>query len=280
MIAYTSLAESRKKIQERTIFREKVEKWWKENGLWVPPFLAKNNDEMPFGVFARQIATFRYEDAIFLLLTEKGGLQPMWIEYTIDRFSVASPFKRSLLKRTVCAGCGREGGYRLKVEKLGDIDSKSGSILLTIETDRGEKLVDFHHRIFDRFVGERCREDLSSWLHAAGNWAQNFYEAYFSLFVAHCVLFENYEEEENGKKSVGFYGTALSAFNRNLERFGVEPLIVAMPTWQEKYAFYPQRSDWRNDGVLTWDDLSVSRKQDSRVQSTYSMHPGMLHVNI
>jgi hypothetical protein len=279
MITYTDLSKSKETLRERTLLKEKVEKWWKANGLWVPSFLAQNNDGMPFGVFVRQIATFRYEDALFLLLAESGNLQPMWLEYTIDRFSVASPFKTSLLKRTVCDGRGRNGGYRLRVERLGNIHSASGSLLSTIDTDSGEKLVDIHHRIFDRFVGERQREDLSSWLHAAGNCARNFYDAYFSLFVAHCILFENYEEEENGKKSVELYGIAQSAFNNNLERFGAEPLIVAMPTWQEKLAFYPQRSDWRNDGVLTRDDLSVPRKTDHGETTMYPLLPALLHGN-
>nr|HOP40400.1 hypothetical protein [Geobacteraceae bacterium] len=264
----------------RTSLKERVEKWWKENGLWIPPFLSQNHNGMPYGVLVRQIATFRYEDSTFLLLAESGNLQPMWLEYTIDRFSVSSPYKRSLLKRTTCEGLGRNGGYRLRVERLGNIDSASGAILSTIETDRGEQLVDYHHRIFDRFVGKTQREDLSSWLHAAGSCAQDFYDAYFSLFVAHCILFENYEEEENGKKSPVLYGIAKSAFNSNRERFGAEPLIVAMPTWQGKYAFYPQQLDWRNDGVLTRDDLLVSREMDYHKPSTHSPHPAMLHGTI
>jgi hypothetical protein len=262
MITYTNLTETKKKIQERTLLKEIVEQWWKEKGLWVPPFLALKDDSISYGVFVRQIATFRYEDAAFLLLTEGGGLQPMWLEYTLDRFAASSPYKRSLVKRNLCGGCGRNGGYRLKVERLANINDLSGSILSKIDTGRGEKLVVFHHSIFDQFVGEGRREDLSSWLKAAGNCAQEFYSAFFSLFVAHCILFENYEEEENGKKSSELYGVVQSAFRNNIESFGVEPMIVAMPTWKDKFAFYPQRPDWRDDGVLTRDDLAVPGKTD------------------
>ena len=240
-------------LLERAEFKPLVEEWWEENGWGKPPLPNLSN----IGLIARPIATFRYEDALFVTLCERHGLTPVWSEYTGDKLSTVSNVKRSLLHVSFCSGRGRNNGLKIgRVQKLADVNRYIGQPLNTINTDAGT-LVDFHHQHQDRvFSNENAalRFDWTLWLKQIGS-AKDYYEAYLSEFIAHAILFEDYHAGESGAILNNFSAVVFEpAWQAVSKRFGVPPLITPLP-WHEDYRYYPADEHWREHGVLRQEHL-------------------------
>jgi len=243
---YTDLTDARAVLESRQDLIPEVERYWREEGWRVPDFPHVGRA----GYLCRNIATFRYEDAVFLLLCRAAGLEPCWLEYVTDKYSSQSSVKHSYLRYLRCCGRGRNGGPKVEkvspVRRLGWLD---GHRLCDITLDDGTPLVEHHHAIFDRFAPPDRRCDISDWLSAIGR-ARDYYVASVSLFVAHGVLFEDYHGGESGDKLDAFTTDVFEpAFDRVFERFGVRPIIVRMP-WFTEMKYYPADLDWRGHGII------------------------------
>ena len=242
------------RLSARETFKSLVEEWWEENGWGKAPLPNLSN----VGLIARPIATFRYEDALFVTLCERHGLTPVWSEYTGDKLSTVSNVKRSLLHVNLCSGRGKKNGLQLnRVERLANVNHWIGKPLNTIRTIHGSSLVDFHHQHQDRvfsFENAALRFDWTLWLKQIGS-AKDYYEAYLSAFIAHAILFEDYHAGESGAVldnfSAGVFEPAWQAVSK---RFGVPPLITPLP-WHEDYRYYPADEHWREHGVLRQEHL-------------------------
>lgn len=258
-------------LHTRRHLRSEVEAWWQSQGWGIPDLPQPNGHQL--AVFARHVATFRYEDALFVLLAERGGLEPVWLEYTADRFADVSPYKHSLGSPTFATHRGRSGGLGLKgLREVGfpgrksliHFNSANGRPINQISLVDGRPLVDFHHEHQDRMMGGRARRfDLSTWLQQIGK-AKDYYAAYLSLFVAHLALFEDYHGGESAGQDGG--GGVLFDFTSHVfepawqevvDRFGVEPLLVKMP-WHDFCRFFPLHPDWRENGVILPEHLEVN----------------------
>lgn len=258
-------------IEARRPLTQAVEAWWQEKGWGIPNIPPRNGH--PLGILARHVATFRYEDALFVLLAEQAGLEPVWLEYTGDRFADVSPFKHSLGRPVFCTRRGRNGGYGLTgLHEIGirgrkslfDFTCANGRPINGLRIFDGRPLVDFHHDRQDQMTGNTARRfDLTTWLRQIGS-AKDYYEAYLSLFVAHGVLFEDYHGGESAgqddKPDVLFDFTAKifePSWQAVCQRFGLEPLIVPLP-WYDYCRYYPLHPDWRDNGVILPEHLAVS----------------------
>lgn len=242
---YTSQEWAAEKLAQRTALRSEVEGWYASLGLEVPAQFAGQHRH---GVLARQVATFRYEDALFVRMAEEAGLLPAWIEYTGDKMVNVSSFKRALMHPRFSQGFGRNGGRRVVKRKLANIDTWQGKPLNAVICDGDQRLVDFHHAHQDAMYEGAVRLDQTEWLKSLGR-ASEYYEAYLALFVAHAVLFEDYHGGESGDVLTGFTRHVfLPAYERVVRRFGVPPVIVQLPWWDD-LGLYPSEPDWRWDAV-------------------------------
>lgn len=245
-VSYTELMDARETLANRKDLRSSVEEWWLFKGWGLPPLPPVTN----MAVMARQIGTFRYEDAAFVMRAENAGLVPVWLEYSGDKMNSRSNYKRSLLEIFHCDGRGRSGGLRIRSkEKFASIQEWSGKPLNVIKGHDNRTLLDYHHEHQDRVYPEAIRRDVTQWLQQMGA-ARDYYEATVSIYVAHAVLFEDYHGGESGEV-LGSFTTEIfePAWHATFERFGAVPIVVKLP-WGEGFRCYPMDDNWRNHGIV------------------------------
>lgn len=224
-----------------------VEKWWlKETGCDLSRIF--NNGQKAF--LARQIASFRYEDGVYVILAQRAGLIPHWLEYTGDKFSEESSLKRSYLRPQFCFGRGRKGGLKCgPALVLADFNQWRGKSLNTIMTIEGQSLVEWHHAHFKKMWPEAVNIDFTPWLISLGSPAR-YYPLFLALAVAHGILFENFHGGESESKLNAFAKRIFEfAWREVVCRFGERPLIAPLP-WQPEFALYPGDSNWREQAVI------------------------------
>jgi hypothetical protein len=245
---YISLETAREELIARSGLRACVEKQWANAGLEFPLSIPEG---VYYAAFARQLASFRFEDAQFILMSEKAGLQPSWLPYTADRFVTRSALKRSYILPMMAERYGRNGGLVVKRARLiADVNDCSGKKLNEIRTITSCTLPAWHKDRLHSAYGSAHVFDESAY---APTWSKlptkERYEAFLSFFVAHMVLFEDYHGGESGNELDGFTTTVFEpAFERVRERFGVSPLVVPVP-WKPEFAYYPESEllgSWRS----------------------------------
>lgn len=259
--------------QQDQKLRLSVEEWWETQGWGIPPIPATitttiNRHSLfgysdwfgqsdpwgtrsitsPFHMAAlpRQVATTRYEDRLFYLLARRAGLDPTWLEYTGDIFFEGSPGKKSLLHLHRCSGRGRNGGWKLRKQRLAELNCWNRKPLNTITTDDGQRLVDVHHAWQDQLFNNPRRIDMTEWLKHIGN-AKQYYAAALSLYICHGVMFEDFHGGESGEELRKLAQDVFEpAFDTVSTRFGCPPLIVQLP-WKEQLGFYPDGDRWNDE---------------------------------
>lgn len=246
---YISLEEARDVLHERKALIPQVEAWWKEEG-WKIPHIIHTGDA---GFFARQLASFRYEDLVFQQMCHKAGLTPVWLPYEADRFSDQSSLKRSYVRPLFCTGRGKNGGLQTRKRRLvPDMQAILGKRLNEIIIHDGTSLVDFHRQLHSRHSGGAVQE-VSGILTQIGN-PRAYYRFDMSLYIAHGILFEDFHGGESGQKLNRFTTQIFEpAFQEVARIFGVKPLIVQMP-WCKELGYYPENS---SSEALSVVDLSM-----------------------
>jgi len=243
---YTPLLEARQKLLDRKNTRPVIEAWWKARGWGLPPL--PPGVETP-AVLARQVATFRYEDAVFKILAEQAKLTPVCLEYTGDRMNSNSNYKKSLIHPKFFERFGRNGGMVTRKHKLARILKWVDKPLSSVVLDDGQLLLDFHHGLIAKLYPQYLYGDNSLWVKNIGG-AKQYYPAFLSLFLAHAVLFEDYHGGESGEALTSLSETLFApTFARLEQQFGVAPIIVKMP-WAPELALYPPNDLWLDHGVI------------------------------
>lgn len=191
----------------------------------------------PFAALARPIASARREDFHFFDVAQRLNLPAVWLEYQEDRFSASNIDKIGLCKTYVFRGWGRNGGPKLdRCDVVRNLDLCLGKKMKEIVTDKGESLVDFHHRIHAHAFsnGDGHYLDLSLWLKHWGK-ADNYYRPYLTLFICYGILFEEFDDEVSADFRENIF---LPAWQNVCRIFGVAPLIVRLP-WDQSLGWYP-----------------------------------------
>ncbi len=244
---YFSVNEAFVELGRRRSLRQQIIEYWGVKGVVFPRELITGE---PLAVIGRHVATFRYEDALFIWMATAVGFRPTWLTYVEDKFSTASKVKISLLHPYMTSRLNKVGGHHVNKRRLTNQGLWIGHPLSSVMTESGKTLMDFHGRRLSEACPEALVVDISYANRGWGGKASTYYQAYLSLFLAHSVLFEDYHGGESGAVLGGFTKTVFEpAFQVLVERFGVRPIIVPLP-WLPELAYHPEGeflSNWRNE---------------------------------
>ena len=192
-------------------------------------------------VLFRHVATLNYEIRRFLIGADalSDDLKPIIFEYLSDSFNNRNAWKFSLGKISLHKGLDKNKKQIFECKNIIDMNSSNNKPLHSVVTHWKQPLVDFHHEIFSRGFPHLKDNvfDLSTWLHKFGDNPKDFYKPFFTLFLKHGILFENYlfnKEEALFTKTV-----ILPIILEISKESGVKPLIVALePTEIEDDPFW------------------------------------------
>lgn len=240
---YVSLEEAKEEIWKRwndKALRKKVEDFL---GGDIPEILRAG----PKAVLSRDVITPDHECTRFLDQSKKINLEPVFFEYSQGKFVGKNSDKYHLCKLFFYEGIGNHGGEKISTKRIVDFNKYEGKQFNEIKTIWGENFLKFHHRLFTKTIpGVRSEDivDFSGWFNKhRGQSMEYYYLHFFSLFISHGILFENFltntEEMEFTKNKV------LPSFYKIEEMFGIKPLIVpAVPTEEEEklyWWYYPYK---------------------------------------
>ncbi len=190
-------------------------------------------------VLHRQLVTPNYEVLRFVSIADGMDLDPLFFEYTEDKFVTENEWKYSLGCQSFYMGHGKKGGIKLKNLKVIDFNASNGKKISEVKTLWSQTLPDFHHELFlTRFPNfGKNLFDGSSWYKDNGGNAKGYYKPFLSLFIKHGILFENFLLDY---KELSFTKEVfLPAFLEIAEETGLKPLIVALePTEIEEDIFW------------------------------------------
>lgn len=182
----------------------------------------------PRAFLSRDIITPDLEFEHFLELARDINLKPFFLEYSEDKFVARNDDKYYLCNMHFFNPQGKKGQEISHVRAV-DFNKWEGKKFCEVETLKGEKLVDFHHNLLSHFYPDQKQNvvEFSAWFNS-NRFALDFYYLYFfSLFICHGVLFENFLTED--KEELKFtLEKVIPSFNKVKELYGVKPLIVPL----------------------------------------------------
>ncbi|MFH0755116.1 MAG: hypothetical protein V1910_00415 [bacterium] len=189
------------------------------------------------GVLIRNVITPNYETELFIekVLTWKEQLEPLFLEYTEDKFVDKNESKFALGKISIYKGKNKKNEPIFEFKSIIDFHTSNGKSISSIKTFWNQFLIDFHHEFFlNNFPHFKNNVfDFSAWFQENGNFAKEYYKLLLLFFIKHGILFENFmlkNTELCFTKNV-----VLPAFLEILEETGLRPLIVELePTKEEE----------------------------------------------
>lgn len=152
------------------------------------------------------------------------GMSPVCFEYTGDRFHPGNQTKLHLGHLRFFHGRGQNGSAKTSRAPIVDVNAAQGRYFREIHTLWGEGLVSFHHRLTETVFPDIEVRDMSEWIESWGG-VDAFYDAYMSLCICHCVLFESFRMDNEQDFTERVF---IPAFKRATERFGFKPLIFPL----------------------------------------------------
>lgn len=202
----------------------------------LPPIMQGRKSMVLF----RHVATPNYEIHRFLICADSlQTLQPLILEYTADKFNNRNEMKFVLGKIPFHKGMNKNGEAIIERRNIIDINASNNVPLHEVTTLWGQRLVDFHHEMFETTFPhlKNAFLDLSPWLHELGPTAKDYYKGFLALFLRDGILFENFmidgSEREFTKHII------VPAMLEIEAECGYRPLIVALePTHIESDEFW------------------------------------------
>lgn len=253
---YTELVDTKNILDGRKSLKREVENAWVQKCGTFPSAIVPASH---CGVFARQLASFRFEDAYFILMCEKAGLAPTWLPYSTDIFVSLSPLKRSYIVPFCSERYSKNGSPIVKRNRI-VADTNAANLcerkrLCDIKTIEGQMLPQWHQqRLKKAYPSALILDEDSYGMTFNSLCVTDRYDLFLSLFVAHMVLFEDYHGGESGDELDGFTSRVFEpAFERVHKRFGMKPLIVPI-LWKPEFAYYPDGEllhTWRHAPFLS-----------------------------
>jgi hypothetical protein len=149
------------------------------------------------------------------------GLNPFLPEYIQDKFVHLNDEKKGLARLRLSMPDGRG------ICDIVDWQSEQGKRLSEVVLKTGERLVDFHHHLFELAGYPIERTDKSEYFSSLRPPA-NGYFYYLSHFVAHGVVFEAIFEDEDPKEDQFTYEVIYPNIEKIEKMFGLRPLIVQL----------------------------------------------------
>lgn len=213
--------------------RKEIKKRWEDNELEkkvndfldndIPDFLI----DKPKALLMRQIQSPNLEFVRFIKMVNNNNLDFALPEYLDDVYIPENMVKYYLGKMYFDLGMGKNGGKKISNYTLINIAKSKGKKIKDIETNFGNKLVDFHHNIlyseFPETIGKT--KDMTKWLNKNGRFPA-FYYKLIVLALRNCIIFDSFilnDEEKYMTKNI-----VLPAVKEIKQKFGVKPLIVRL----------------------------------------------------
>ncbi len=197
----------------------------------------------PILYLARHVGTPNFETLRFIYLMKHLGLKTVITQDSKGIFVSQNNVKRALCKLPICRSVTQKNSTlheQYHNVTIVDFNKTDGKIFSEIETVWGEKLINFHQRLFRELELEEVEfPDDADWIdrHYRGNLLRH-YKDLMALFLVHGIFFENYNPDE--PQEVYFVRTILRpACEYVKEKFGYYPLIVQVfPTTFESTLFW------------------------------------------
>lgn len=174
-------------------------------------------------VLPRHIATPNNEALYVLEQARKHGAVAVFSQDPNDKFTSVNNLKRRLARPEIHEETSSGPSYR-KIDIV-DLQQNEGKRLHEVHCRDGQPLIDFHNSLFDRLpVRDFIVADDSDWIDRKHRGAiLNHYRCYLALFIAHGVLFEEFETGNDQEFYVRTVRPLLGEFRA---RWGLLPLIV------------------------------------------------------
>ncbi|NVN91194.1 MAG: hypothetical protein HXX11_11405 [Desulfuromonadales bacterium] len=188
----------------------------------------------PRGVLWRCLPSPDNGFTFFVQASQWMGLKAFLPEYIEDMFVHFNAEKKSLGRLSLSMPDGT-----MVTCDIVDFHASQGKPMTEVVLKTGESLVGFHHRLLDRSGYPVMRRDLSDWWISLKP-ARNYYHYYLAHFIAHGVLFDVFEQEEDHRENVFLQEVVLPNIEKVEREFGKKPLIVRHypPEQTEEENFY------------------------------------------
>jgi hypothetical protein len=187
----------------------------------------------PRAVSFRQLASPDNGFMFFIQAANYIGAMPLVLEYHEDMFTHLNEEKKGLGRLHVTT----ENRAKARFDIM-DFHANEKKSLGACTLKGGERLVDFHHRLFDLSGHKVELLDNSAWFKGHGK-PKDFYHDLFLHYIAHGVALESlFDETPSG---VAFLEEIVVPVIEKIERgYGLKPLVVRQyPTEQtEEEDFY------------------------------------------
>lgn len=241
MTPFVAVEELQRRRKDPTL-QKKVEEYLRGD---IPEYFKGG----PILYLARHAVTPNFETLRFMYLTRELGMKTIVTQDSRGLFVSQNQVKRALGKLPICRRVTQKGD-RLNEQyqnvTIIDFNKADGKPFSDVETLWGEKLIDFHIRLFSELNLRKVEApDDAGWVdrHHRGDLLEH-YKQLLSLFVAHGIFFENYNADD--EHEVHFVKHVLRPACRFIEqRFGYRPIITQVfPTSFESYRFwtsYPEK---------------------------------------
>lgn len=241
---YSTIEEIELELPQRlanTDLRERVSK-----AFSVPPSFIENTDSQ-YAFVSRPVITPNQEIKMFIETIRHFPLTPKLLEYP-GTFVLHNKEKRGLAEIRAHTH-NKEQGHNPSF-RIVDFREWEGCDITKITTNKGERLIDAHHKIFEDVYPNLGPHiiDFSEWFNSSRKRPGLYYFEYLCLFLRNGVLFENFLHNDK-RESYFFKEKILPSFNRIVDEFGIKPLIFPLlPIDDEK------NSDW-----LTYDSQTYTK---------------------
>jgi hypothetical protein len=215
---YVSLDEAREEIKKRwnnPDLRKKIEA--ELGNKFLPQF-----SEKPRAVLTKQVCVADNGFLFFYYCAKYINAEPLAWEDDEDIFVSFNEEKKGLGRLRVVL----EDGTPAMVDIM-DFHANEKKKLGECILKTGEKLVDFHHNLF-----KSCKYDLE--IYNDPSWRNGIYDVsqYYYLtilhFVAHGILFDVFQTEEDEGENRFTSEVVLPAIQKVQDKFGLKPLIFRM----------------------------------------------------
>ena len=176
-------------------------------------------------VLSRHIATPNNEALHVLARAERDGATAIFSQDPGDKFTSVNTLKRRLARPELYRARDSATGGTFRKVDLVDVAAAENERLEDVVTRGGKPLVGVHNALFARLEGRPFRVvDDRAWIDRNHRGRmQELYARYLLLFIAHGVLFEEFETPEDLHFKTGLILPLVAACEA---RFGVKPIIV------------------------------------------------------
>lgn len=206
--------------------------------------------DKPHLVFGRHVATPLHETLRVIELAKELDLDLCIFEFSADKMvSANNSYKHGLAKLPVYEALDRNGNDIFHRRRLVDLSTSDGHPLSDVRTIHDESMIDFHHELFTVVTGvnvETVAFDFSDWLAQFNSSAEEYYEAFFTLFVKHNLMAEIFlfsDDSENQFTN----NIVRPSFDRVINKHGLNPLVINyLPNNEQERSYwdcYPSSVD-------------------------------------